>query len=260
MVGAPSIFSRLPLIVKTPRMRASVVFASAVAIALLLLIARTRAPAMLTIVCTTPHTPARTSHMRNLCRSEGLVPFALTTELGLFVDKNSPECARIDSTFDPPGKPLAYAAHYATYLAVLRYFLDRSDLPLLLVLEDDIVRIASTATSVQCAVASAPPFGMLFLEYCHANCTAPSWSNAAYATGFGAYCTSACVFTREGARDLLAFAGAHRPMVIDNVTQLYSNRDSVVYVTPAIFRQDRVAFAGGVTGAMENESYTTCKT
>lgn len=233
----------------------------AIAILLLVLMARTRerAPAMLTIVCTTPHTPARTSHMRRLCLSEGLLPFALTTELGLFVDKDSPECARINSAFDPPGKPLAYAAHYATYLAVLRYFLDRSDVPLLLVLEDDIARIASTATSVQCAVANAPPFGLLFLEYCHANCEAPSWSNAAYARGYGAYCTSACVFTRLGARDLLAFASAHRPMVIDNLTQLYSNRDSVVYVTPAIFKQDRVAFAGGVTGATENEFYETCR-
>jgi hypothetical protein len=246
---------------KNEDMKPGLVFAAAVAITLLLLviIEQTRVRAkMLTIVCTTPHTPARTSHMRALCRSEKLFPFALTTELGLFVDKNSPECARINSTFEPQGKPLEYAAHYATYLAALRYFLDRSDLPLLLILEDDIVRIANTTTSVHSAVANAPPFGLLFLEYCYANCKSPSWSNSAYAKGFGAYCTSACVFTRQGARDLLAFASANRPMVIDNLVNLYSNRDSVVYVTPAIFKQDRVAFAGGVSGVTMNEHYATC--
>jgi hypothetical protein len=246
-------------------MKPGLVFATAVAIALLLLVliehTRVRAE-MLTVVCTTPHTPARTSHMIALCRSEKLFPFAMTTELGLFVDKNSPECAQINSTFEPQGKPLAYAAHYATYLAVLRYFLDRSDLPLLLILEDDIVRIprpSATTTSVHSAVANAPPFGLLFLEYCYANCKSPSWSNASYAKGLGAYCTSACVFTRQGARDLLAFASAHRPMVIDDLVNLYSNRDSVVYVTPAIFKQDRVAFAGGVSGVTMNEHYATCR-
>jgi hypothetical protein len=48
-------------------------------------------------------------------------------------------------------------------------------------------------------------------------------------------------------------------MVIDDLVNLYSNRDSVVYVTPAIFKQDRVAFAGGVSGVTMNEHYATCR-
>ena len=232
----------------------------AIAILLLVLMARTRerAPAMLTIVCTTPHTPARTSHMRRLCRSEGLLPFALTTELGLFVDKDSPECARINSTFEPPGKPLAYAAHYATYLAVLRYFLDRSDVPLLLVLEDDIARVAGSTVTVHEAIADAPPFGLLFLEYCFADCARPTWSNEKYARGYRASCTGACVFTRRGASDFLAFAGQHSPMVIDHLTPLYSNRDDVFYATPALFKQDLRIFGSSVVGE-QSQDRPTCR-
>ena len=111
---------------------------------------------LLTIVCTTPNKPERAIHMRRLCERENLNPFALTTELGLFVDKNSAESGRMSAAFAPGTKPEA-PAHYATYLRTLRLFL-QTDFRYLLILEDDIVRSDDCVLSVQSAIANAPPF------------------------------------------------------------------------------------------------------
>jgi len=203
---------------------------------------------LLTIVCTTPNKPesvSRASHMRRLCERENLNPFALTTELGLFVDKKSEESVRLGREFPPNTRP-EVPAHYASYLRALRLFL-RSEFSYLLLLEDDIVRTESDV-SVHRAIADAPPFGLLFLEYCYADCSKPSAGG--YARGYGAMCTGACVFTREGARDFLAFADTHRK-VIDIVTMDYSrtreHESSVIYADPPLFRQDRVMFPDGVS-------------
>ena len=200
---------------------------------------------LLTIVCTTPHTPARISHMRHLCASEGLDPFALTTELGLFVDKHSAESRRMSTAFAPGTKP-EVPAHYASYLRALRLFL-QSDFRFLLILEDDVVRSEDCAVSVQRAIADAPPFTLLFLEYCHADCSQPS--TGGYARGYKALCTGACVFTREGARDFLAFAEARPRMIIDVLALEYSKHkeSTVLYASPPLFRQDRILFPDGVS-------------
>ena len=200
---------------------------------------------LLTIVCTTPHTPARISHMRRLCTEEGLTPFGLTTELGLFVDKNGAHSKRLGTEF-PPGTKPEVPAHYATYLRALRVFL-QTDFRFLLVLEDDIVRSDDCALSVHSAIANAPPFMLLFLEYCYADCSQPS--TGGYAHGYKALCTGACVFTREGARDFLAFAETRPRVVIDILTLEYSKHQerSVVYATPPLFKQDRVLFPDGVS-------------
>lgn len=199
----------------------------------------------LTIVCTTPHTPARIGHMRRLCAEEGLVPFGLTTELGLFVDKNSDYSKRLGAEF-PSGTRPEFPAHYATYLLALRLFL-QTDFRFLLLLEDDIVRTDDCAVSVHSAIANAPPFMLLFLEYCYADCSKPS--TGGYAYGYKALCTGACVFTHEGARDFLAFAETQPRMIIDILTLEYSKHreSSVVYATPPLFRQDRVLFPDGVS-------------
>ena len=228
----------------------------AVLLLLRLLISNARTP-MLTVVCSTPGTPERTRHMRRMCSAEGLYPYALTTELGLFVDKGSAECARTSELLETQIAPLrlVYAAHYLTYLAVLRYFLDRTDARLLLVLEDDIARVEGTSVSVHDAIADAPEFGVLFLEYCYAACDRPTWSNERYARGYEAYNTGACVFTRRGARSLLEFARQNRPTIIDHLTKAYSKHHSedVVYVRPPVFMQHRGVFGSGVAGAqLEN--------
>ena len=183
--------------------------------------------------------------MRRLCATEGLTPFGLTTELGLFVDKNSAESGRMSVAFAPGTKP-EVPAHYATYLRTLRLFL-QTDFRYLLILEDDIVRSDDCVLSVQSAIANAPPFMLLFLEYCYADCSQPS--TGGYARGYKALCTGACVFTREGARDFLAFAETRPRVVIDVLTLEYSKHKerSVVYATPALFRQDRVMFPDGVS-------------
>lgn len=213
---------------------------------------------MLTVVCNTPYTPERTAHMRRVCQEESLAPYALTTELGLFVDKSSAERARTNALFSTSGMSPVYAAHYMTYLAVLRYFISRPELSLLLVLEDDITRVAGSTATVHEAIADAPAFGLLFLEYCFADCARPTWSNAKYARGYRASCTGACVFTRRGASDFLAFAGQHSPMVIDHLTPLYSNRDDVFYVTPALFKQDLRIFGSSVVGE-QSQDRPTCR-
>jgi hypothetical protein len=208
---------------------------------------------MLTVVCSTPRTPERTRHMRRLCDAEGLYPHAFTTELGLFVDKESAECADACVLFDAQIGHLCpvYAAHYLTYLAALRYFLDRTDAGLLLLLEDDIVRVEGPNVSVHDAIGNAPEFGVLFLEYCYAACDRPTWSNDRYARGYEAYNTGACVFTRRGARSLLEFARKNGPTIIDHLTRAYSKQHSedVLYVRPPMFMQDRGTFATGVAGA-----------
>ena len=200
---------------------------------------------LLTIVCTTPNKPERAIHMGRLCERENLNPFALTTELGLFIDKNSEESVRLGREFPPNTRP-EVPAHYASYMRALRLFL-RSEFRYLLLLEDDIVRTESEV-SVHRAIADAPQFGHLFLEYCYADCSKPSAGG--YARGYGAMCTGACVFTREGARDFLAFADTHRK-VIDIVTMDYSrtreHESSVLYAVPPLFRQDRVMFPDGVS-------------
>ena len=177
--------------------------------------------------------------------SQGLIPFGLTTELGLFVDKNSAYSKRLGVDF-PPGTKPEIPAHYATYLRTLRLFL-QTDFRYLLILEDDVVRSDDCALSVQSAIANAPPFMLLFLEYCYADCSQPS--TGGYAHGYKALCTGACVFTREGARDFLAFAETGPRVLIDVLTLEYSKHKerSVVYATPALFRQDRVMFPDGVS-------------
>jgi hypothetical protein len=214
---------------------------------------------MLTVVCNTPHTPDRTAHMRRVCEEEGLVPYSLTTELGLFVDKSSEECARTNALFNTKGVSPVYAAHYMTYLAVLRYFISRPEFGLLLVLEDDIKRAEGSTVTVQGAIADAPPFELLFLEYCFAECSRPTWSNSRYARGYDASCTGACVFTRRGAFDLLAFAGQHSPMVIDHLTPMYSNlySNDVLYITPALFKQDVRVFGSSVVD--QSHDRPTCR-
>ena len=235
---------------KRNKMRVVAVVVVLVIVAVLLAGTSTRrsksdAIGLLTIVCTTPHTPARISHMRRLCTEEGLAPFGLTTELGLFVDKNSAHSKRLGTEF-PPGTRPEFPAHYATYIRALRLFL-QTDFRFLLVLEDDIVRSDDCALSVHSAIANAPPFMLLFLEYCYADCSQPT--TRGYAHGYKALCTGACVFTREGARDFLAFAETQPRMIIDHLTLEYSKHHerSVVYATPPLFRQDRVLFPDGVS-------------
>lgn len=213
---------------------------------------------MLTVVCNTPHTPHRTDHMRRLCTEEGLVPYALTTELGLFVEKESAECTRIHMLFENRALSPVYAAHYMTYLSVLRYFLYRTELELLVLLEDDIVRVDASAASVHEAISKAPSFGLLFLEYCFAECDKPTWTCSGYARGYSGYCTGACAFTRSGALGLLDFAGKHRPMVIDHLTPKYSDRDDVYYTVPPMFMQSRSMFGSEVTA--HASEYTACRT
>jgi hypothetical protein len=67
-------------------------------------------------------------------------------------------------------------AHYLTYLAALRAFLATGH-PYALIMEDDLVRVRSRTAAeapptVHDAVRNAPPFDILFLEYCHARCEA----------------------------------------------------------------------------------------
>jgi hypothetical protein len=214
-------------------------------VALLALRTSGRKSDLLTIVCTTPNKPDRISHMRRLCIAEGLAPFGLTTDLGLFVDKRSAYSTRLGMDF-APGTKAEVPAHYATYLSTLRHFLE-SDFRLLLILEDDIVRTDDGALSVQSVIANAPPFKLLFLEYCYADCSQPSVCG--YAHGYRALCTGACVFTREGALDFISFAESRPRMIIDILAFEYSkhNERSVVYATPALFRQDRELFPDGVS-------------
>jgi hypothetical protein len=196
--------------------------------------------------------------MRRLCIDEGLVPYALTTELGLFVEKESAECARIHMLFENTALSPVYAAHYMTYLSVLRYFLYHTELELLVLLEDDIVRADASAASVHEVIANAPAFGLLFLEYCFATCDKPTWTGDGYARGYSGYCTGACVFTRSGASGLLGFAGNHRPMVIDHLTPMYSDRGDVYYTVPPMFKQSRSMFGSEVTAHATD--YAVCRT
>jgi hypothetical protein len=209
---------------------------------------------LLTIVCCTPDKPERREHMRSMCMREGLEPH-FTTDLGLFVHRTHPACGALIGSF--PENP-AYRAHYLTYIRALRYFIATGRAYLLL-FEDDVVRTDGGAVSVQQIVADAPPFDILFLEYCYANCD--SASGGRYARGLRASCTGACVFSLAGARAFVAFAASNH-MVIDWVTPLYAatkrGHQRTLYLRPPAFKQDRTLFAGGVTGADESGFPLVC--
>jgi hypothetical protein len=209
---------------------------------------------LLTIVCCTPDKPERKEHMRALCLRERLEPH-FTTDLGLFVHKES--CHALTGAF--PDNP-AYKAHYLTYIRALRYFVSTGR-PYLLLFEDDLVRTDGGAVSVTRIIADAPPFDLLFLEYCYANCPSPGPSGPRYATGLRAACTGACVFSRPGARAFLAFAASNH-MVIDWLTPLYAatmrGNHRTLYLSPPAFQQDRSLFADGVTGAGEHGFPPVC--
>ena len=111
---------------------------------------------MITIVCTTPDKPERRAHTDALCAREGLRP-RYTTDL-------DPQCAAVGRHWRP------FMAHYLTYLAALRAFLATGH-PYALIMEDDLVRVRGGRT-VHDAVRNAPPFDILFLEYCNARCEA----------------------------------------------------------------------------------------
>ena len=207
---------------------------------------------ILTIVCCTPDKPERKRHMRALCAREGLVP-SFTTDLGIFVHKDA--CAALQGSFPP--NP-AYKAHYATYVRALRYFIATGRAYLVL-FEDDVVRTDGGAVSVEQIIADAPPFDILFLEYCHARCG--DGPTERYATGLRAACTGACVYSRAGARAFVAFA-ASRHMVIDWITPRYAatprGSKRALYLHPPAFRQDRSLFSDGVTGAGETGFPPVC--
>jgi hypothetical protein len=204
---------------------------------------------LVTVVCCTPGKPERRAHMEALCRLEGLEP-TFTTDLGLFVRGDDPACAALGGTFKPHP---AFRAHFLTYLAALRYFLS-TGAKHALIMEDDLARRG--ALSVSYVVDHAPEFDILFLEYCYANCGSVKWAlksgDAVYVGGFEAYCTGACVYSREGARRLLEFAAQRTPCVIDDMTFQYActprGHSHVAYVRPPLFVQDRDAFPDGVSG------------
>lgn len=202
---------------------------------------------LLTIVCCTPDKPERREHMRALCAREGLEPH-FTTDMGLFVQKDSPSCADLKGSF--PENP-AYKAHYLTYIRALRYFISTGRAYLIL-LEDDLVRTDGGAVSVERIIADAPPFDLLLLEYCYASCGSRVLAAPGYAKGLQAECTGACVYSLEGARAFFAFT-ASKHMVIDWLTPLYAatirGHERTLYLSPPAFKQDRSLFADGVTGA-----------
>ena len=207
---------------------------------------------LMTIVCCTPDKPERKQHMLALCAREGLEPL-FTTDMGIFVHKASPPCAALRGQF--PENP-AYKAHYLTYIRALMFFIATGRAYLLL-LEDDVVRTDGGAVSVERIIADAPPFDLLFLEYCFAAC----WRKvpgARYARGLRAACTGACVYSLAGARSFVAFA-ASRHMVIDWLTPLYAatsrGNQLTLYLSPPAFKQDRALFADGVTGAGGQRSF-----
>ena len=214
---------------------------------------------LMTIVCCTPDKPERREHMRVLCSSEGLEPH-FTTDMGLFVPRDSPACAALIGSF--PQSP-AYRAHYLTYIRALRYFISTGRAYLLL-FEDDVVRTDGGSVSVERIIADAPPFDLLLLEYCYANCgrQVPSGPGGRYATGIRAACTGACVYSLAGARAFIAFA-ASKHMVIDWLTPLYAatirGHQRTLYLSPPAFKQDRSLFADGVTGAGETGFPPVCE-
>lgn len=213
---------------------------------------------LMTIVCCTPDKPERREHMRALCAREGLEPH-FTTDMGLFVHKDSPACAALIGSF--PKNP-AYKAHYLTYIRALRYFISTGRAYLLL-FEDDVVRTDGGSVSVERIIADAPPFDLLLLEYCHASCGSQVLSapGGRYATGLRAACTGACVYSLEGARAFFAFS-ASKHMVIDWLTPLYAatirGHERTLYLSPPAFKQDRSLFADGVTGAGETGFPPVC--
>jgi len=210
---------------------------------------------LITIVCCTPDKPERKQHMLTMCAHEGLEPH-FTTDMGIFVDKDSPPCAALRGLF--PKNP-AYKAHYLTYIRALMFFISTGR-EYLLLFEDDIVRTDGGAVSVERIIADAPPFDLLFLEYCHARC-GEKVPGIRYARGFRAACTGACVYSLAGARAFVAFA-ASRHMVIDWLTPLYAatsrGHQRTLYLSPPAFRQDRVLFGDGVTGAGTDGSIALC--
>ena len=209
---------------------------------------------VLTIVCCTPDKPERKEHMRALCSREGLEPH-FTTDLGLFVHKAS--CESLTGSF--PENP-AYKAHYLTYIRALRHFIATGRAYLLL-FEDDVVRTDGGEVSVERIIADAPPFDLLFLEYCHASCARQVPVGGRYVTGLRAACTGACVYSLAGARAFVAFA-ATKHMVIDWLTPLYAatirGNERTLYLSPPAFKQDRSLFADGVTGAGEHGFPPVC--
>jgi hypothetical protein len=211
---------------------------------------------LMTIVCCTPDKPERREHMRALCSREGLEP-RFTTDMGLFVHKDSPECAALKGSF--PQNP-AFKAHYLTYIRALQYFISTGRAYLLL-LEDDIVRTDGGSVSVERIIADAPPFDLLFLEYCYASCWSRVFAAPGYAQGLRAQCTGACVYSLEGARAFFAFT-ASRHMVIDWLTPLYAatvrGHERTLYLSPPAFKQDRSLFADGVSGAGETGFLPVC--
>jgi hypothetical protein len=214
---------------------------------------------VLTIVCCTPDKPERRAHMLALCRSEGLEP-QFTTDMGLFVHRDDPECAALGGAFPPTP---AYQAHYLTYMRALVHFID-SGREYLLLLEDDVARAVPTrhTQTVHEMIASAPEFDLLFLEYCSGQCGSRPFGELGpfaglegqgrYVTGLRALCTGACVYTRTGAMVFVGFADRSPAIVIDQLTMVYASTVRgtrlVVYVNPPAFVQDRTTFSDGVTG------------